>query len=74
MATLHTYIPRCPAKLECFLARPAEPAGIFQHSPGESRAKHFPVCTGGCGGGDVLTPGLRRTIAFWAALTGEGQA
>jgi hypothetical protein len=73
MATLHTYIPRCPADLEHVL-------------PDRQTRRHFPTLPGGVprkklsgvaarsGGGNVLTPRLPRTTAFWAALTGEGQA
>ena len=39
--------PRCPASLERFFARPAEPAGIFQHSPGEFHVQNFPVLPAG---------------------------
>ena len=46
----------------------------FPTLPGGVPRKKLSVCAGGSGGGDVLTPGLHRTTAFWAALTGEGQA
>jgi hypothetical protein len=40
-------LPRRPGALFCQTARPA---GIFQNSPGEFRAKNFPVLPAGLAG------------------------
>jgi hypothetical protein len=74
MATLQTYVPRCLGDLERFFARPAKPAGIFQHSPGGVPHQNLSVCAGASGGSGVLTPGSPGGLGLLGRADMRGRA